>query len=148
VSDLRDPKTHEGVSALRSSARTSLAAYGHLPVADDLQAALWSDPVATRYIGGKVLTPEESWSQLLRYPGHWAGVGVWVGVVEEKATGDFVGEVGFADYRREVEPRLSLRSEMCRKWGGCLFRGSMVWATEPVYGVWDWCLRRQSDTYL
>jgi RimJ/RimL family protein N-acetyltransferase len=32
------------------------------------------------------------------------GFGYWV--AEEKATGNFVGEIGFADYKRDLEPSL------------------------------------------
>ena len=32
------------------------------------------------------------------------GFGYWV--AEEKATGAFLGEIGFADYQRDLEPRL------------------------------------------
>jgi RimJ/RimL family protein N-acetyltransferase len=69
-------------------------------------AAMWADPAVTRYIGGKPLTEEECWTKFLRYVGHWALVGFGYWVVEEKVTGDFVGEIGFADYKRELEPSL------------------------------------------
>jgi RimJ/RimL family protein N-acetyltransferase len=48
---------------------------------------------------------EESWSQLLRQIGHWNGLGYGVFAIEEKATGVVVGEVGFADFRRDLGPR-------------------------------------------
>jgi RimJ/RimL family protein N-acetyltransferase len=69
-------------------------------------AAMWAEPEVGRYIGGKPLTEEESWTKFLRYVGHWAlqGFGYWA--VEEKTTGNFVGEIGFADYKRELEPSL------------------------------------------
>jgi RimJ/RimL family protein N-acetyltransferase len=70
-------------------------------------AAMWADPMVTRYIGGKPSTEEESWSRLLRYVGHWALLGFGYWVVEEKATGCFAGEVGFADLRRDLEPSLN-----------------------------------------
>jgi RimJ/RimL family protein N-acetyltransferase len=43
-------------------------------------AAMWADPVVTRYIGGTPYGVEESWSRLLRYVGHWEllGFGYWV----------------------------------------------------------------------
>jgi RimJ/RimL family protein N-acetyltransferase len=44
--------------------------------------------------------------RLLRYVGHWAVLGFGYWVVEEKASGEFVGETGFADYRREMKPSL------------------------------------------
>ena len=68
--------------------------------------ALWSDPVVTRFISGVPQTLEESWSRLLRYAGHWVLLGVGYWLVEEKATGNFVGEVGFADMKRAIEPPL------------------------------------------
>ena len=68
--------------------------------------ALWSDPVVTRFISGVPQTLEESWSRLLRYAGHWLLLGFGYWVVEEKATGNFLGEVGFADMKRAIEPPL------------------------------------------
>ncbi len=69
-------------------------------------AATWADPVVTKFIGGKPLTEEEVWSKFLRQVGHWsiAGFGYWV--VREKASGRYTGEVGFADFKRELEPSI------------------------------------------
>ena len=64
-------------------------------------AALWADPVVTRFISGVPQTAEESWSRLLRYAGHWLLLGFGYWAVEEKATGNFLGEVGF-DSTREA----------------------------------------------
>jgi RimJ/RimL family protein N-acetyltransferase len=69
-------------------------------------AAMWADPQVTQYIGGKPLTEEESWTKFLRYAGHWQLLGFGYWAVEEKATGNFVGELGFADYKRELQPSL------------------------------------------
>ncbi|MBV8213837.1 MAG: GNAT family N-acetyltransferase [Verrucomicrobia bacterium] len=69
-------------------------------------AALWANPVVTRFIGGIPLTPEDTWSRLLRNAGHWLLLGFGYWVVEEKATGNFLGEVGFADLKRSIEPPL------------------------------------------
>ena len=65
-------------------------------------AAMWADPTVTRHIGGKPSTEEESWTRLLRYVGHWAMLGFGYWVVEEQATGGFVGEIGFANYKRDL----------------------------------------------
>ena len=40
----------------------------------------------------------------MRYVGHWTVLGFGYWVVREKASGRFVGEVGFADFRRELTP--------------------------------------------
>ena len=69
-------------------------------------AALWRDPLVTRFISGVPLTPEEVWSRLLRTAGHWLLLGFGYWVVEERATGKFLGEVGFADLKRAIEPPL------------------------------------------
>jgi len=69
-------------------------------------AAMWADPIATRYIGGKPFSEEEVWARLLRYVGHWAWMGFGYWAIEEKDTGDFAGELGFADYKRDIEPSI------------------------------------------
>jgi RimJ/RimL family protein N-acetyltransferase len=69
-------------------------------------AAMWADPLVTRYIGGKPLSEEEVWARLLRYAGHWAWMGFGYWVMEEKGSGSFAGEVGFSDWKRDIEPSL------------------------------------------
>jgi RimJ/RimL family protein N-acetyltransferase len=98
--------------------------------------ALWSNPEVTRYIGGKQLTAEECWSRLLRYVGHWSLLGFGYWILEEKATGDFVGEVGFSDYRRNVEPEIGAVPEV--GWVLIPPKHGMGYATEAVHAVLDW----------
>ena len=69
-------------------------------------AAMWADPKVTRYIGGKPLSAEETWTKLLRYVGHWSVMGFGYWVVEEKASSRFLGELGFADFKRDIQPSL------------------------------------------
>jgi RimJ/RimL family protein N-acetyltransferase len=77
-------------------------------VADlDSCAGLWSDATVTRYIGGRPFTREETWARLLRYIGHWEALGFGFWAVEEKATGEFAGELGFADFKREMDPPIT-----------------------------------------
>jgi RimJ/RimL family protein N-acetyltransferase len=67
---------------------------------------LWSDPGVTRYISARPFTQEEVWTRLLRYPGHWLLLGFGYWMVRETATDRFVGEVGFAEHRREMTPSI------------------------------------------
>ena len=67
---------------------------------------LWSDPVVTRFIGGRPFTREEVWARILRYAGHWALLGFGFWVAQDKASGVYVGELGLADFRRAVVPAL------------------------------------------
>ena len=75
---------------------------------EDLDAynALWADPIVVQYTVGVPQTPEECWSRYLRAHGHWAVAGYGYWMVEEKDTGRFVGEVGFADLHRAISPSL------------------------------------------
>lgn len=68
--------------------------------------AIWSDPEVTRYIGGRPFTSEEVWKRLLQYVGLWSLLGYGYWAVEEKATGRYIGDIGFADFKRELEPSL------------------------------------------
>jgi len=68
-------------------------------------AALWADPEVTRHIsGGRTFNEEESWTRFLRFAGHWAMLGFGYWVARERTSGLFVGEVGFADYKRDIVP--------------------------------------------
>lgn len=63
---------------------------------------MWADPIVTRHFG-KSFTEEEAWTRFLRYAGHWSLLRFGYWVVEDKATGAFIGEIGFADYKRDLE---------------------------------------------
>ncbi len=66
--------------------------------------SMWADPDVVRFITGKPSTREESWGRLLRYPGMWALIGYSFWVIEEKGSGQVIGEGGFADFQREIDP--------------------------------------------
>lgn len=69
--------------------------------------AMWSLEAVTHYIGGKPMRPDECWTRILRYRGLWPLVGFGYWAVEEKSTGRFVGDVGFGDFHRMIEPPIS-----------------------------------------
>jgi RimJ/RimL family protein N-acetyltransferase len=70
-------------------------------------AAMWSDPVVVRHIGGVPFSEEDCWGRLLKYVGHWELMGFGTWMVRDKA-GGFVGEVGLFDLHRGLEPALDL----------------------------------------
>ena len=69
-------------------------------------AAMWADPIVARYTSGKPLSEEEAWTKLLRYAGHWSLLGFGYWAVEDKETSRFIGELGLADYKRDIRPSL------------------------------------------
>ncbi|MFZ2030672.1 MAG: GNAT family N-acetyltransferase [Vitreimonas sp.] len=77
---------------------------GHELADFEASAAMWGDATVSRFIGGKPSTREESWARMMRYPGHWALMGYGFWLIEEKETGRFVGEMGFADFKRTLDP--------------------------------------------
>ena len=85
--------------------RLFLRAHRKSDLADSF--AMWSNPDVVRYIGGRISTEEEVWARLLRYSGHWPIMGYGYWLVTERESGRFVGEVGFADFRREMTPSIA-----------------------------------------
>jgi len=58
-------------------------------------AEMCADPEVMRYLGGKVFDRLEAWRHMAYSIGHWhlRGFGHWA--VEEKASGQFIGRLGF-----------------------------------------------------
>lgn len=68
-------------------------------------SAMFSDEELFRFIGAPNLSPEDAWNRLLRYAGHWSLLGFGLFAVFEKASGQFIGEVGHADFHRGLGER-------------------------------------------
>lgn len=102
----------------------------------DQSAALWSDPDVARYISGKPSTRAESWSRLLRYIGHWQALSFGYWVVEDRMTGQYLGEVGLADYKRDMTPSIERWPEM--GWVLAPHAHGRGLATEAVAAALDW----------
>jgi RimJ/RimL family protein N-acetyltransferase len=109
---------------------------GHRQGDFETLAAMWADPVVARHIGGKTSTREETWARLLRYVGHWKLLGFGYWAVEMKGGAGFIGDVGFADWRRDITPSLEGMPE-----GGWVFsptaHGHGI-ATEAVLAAVTW----------
>lgn len=78
---------------------------GHRLADFEPYAAMWADPEVVRFIGPPV-TRELAWTRFLRHAGLWHFLGFGYFAVEEKATGAFVGQVGFQDLRRAITPSI------------------------------------------
>jgi RimJ/RimL family protein N-acetyltransferase len=99
-------------------------------------AVMWGDAEVTRHIGGRPFSAEEVWARLLRYTGHWSLLGFGYWVVREAATGRFVGEVGLADFHREMEPSFDGAPEA--GWVLATWAHGKGFATEAVRATLVW----------
>lgn len=102
----------------------------------DASAAMWADPAVTRHIGGKPATREDTWGKLLRYGGLWALLGYGYWAVEDKASGTFAGELGLADFKRDVDPALTISPEA--GWVTAPAFHGRGYATEAVRAMLAW----------
>ncbi|MEE2566700.1 GNAT family N-acetyltransferase [Hyphobacterium marinum] len=109
---------------------------GHRLSDFEASAALWGDERTTQYISGKPSTRSESWARLLRFFGLWAMLGYGYWAVEETATGDYVGEVGFGDFKRDMVPDIHGIPEA--GWVLNARHGGKGYATEAVMAALTW----------
>lgn len=73
---------------------------------------MWSDPAVTRFIGGEPAGEQRTWARLLAYVGHWALMGFGYWVMELRDSGEFVGEIGLADFKRDIAPAMRNTPEL------------------------------------
>lgn len=67
--------------------------------------------------------------------------GYWV--VEERSTGEFVGEVGLANFRRNISPSLGETPEL--GWAIVPEKQGLGYATESVMGALTWARAHLSE---
>jgi RimJ/RimL family protein N-acetyltransferase len=77
-------------------------------------AKIWTEPEVVRFITKKPQTEEESWARFLRNIGHWALLGKGFWLIEDKATGEQIGQGGYVEGKRAIEP--SFRGEPEAGW--------------------------------
>ncbi len=66
---------------------------------------MWADPEVTRFIGSPS-SLQQSWSRMRGYAGLWLHLGYGYWAIEEAVTQTFIGEVGFADFKRDIAPSM------------------------------------------
>lgn len=113
-------------------------------------AVMWADPLVSRYTTGYALTREDAWFRLLRNIGHWQAMQYGHWVIREKATGVFVGEGGFSDYKRDIgtphyhfQPEVSLALAPLFHHKGFsieILRGILAWGDQFISSKEVMCL--------
>lgn len=113
--------------------------------ADDLvrHAAMLADPQATRYLGGPIAR-EDAWRKLIACAGLWPVLGYGYWSVERKDNGLYAGQVGFADFKRAMEPPIEGLPEMGwlftsdahgQGYAGEAVAAGLAWADEKLSGL-------------
>lgn len=98
-------------------------------------ADMWADEDVVRFIGFS-RTPQDAWFASIRARGMWPVLGFGYWVVTERETGAFLGETGFADFKRGMTPDLSVRPEA--GWAFAKSAWGKGYATEAVSAAHDW----------
>jgi len=97
---------------------------------------MWRDPDVVRFIGGSPLSRQGAWARLLRHAGVWHYMGFGFFAIEEKSTGHFVGEAGFQELRRDIEP--SMEGTLEAGWGLVPSAQGWGYATEVMTALFGW----------
>ncbi|RDJ00274.1 N-acetyltransferase [Dyella solisilvae] len=103
--------------------------------------AIWSNPEVTRHIGGRPFTAEEVWKRLLQYVGLWSLLGYGYWAVEERASGRYIGDIGFADFKRDLQPSLEGMLEF--GWVLAPHAHGRGYASEAVAAVMAWAAQHE-----
>lgn len=102
----------------------------------DAQAASMADPAMVVHLGGTPFSREDTWRKILASPGLWAMLGYGYWVIERRDDGAYLGQVGFADFKRAIAPSIEGIPEM--GWiMGADSQGQGL-ATEAVLGALAW----------
>ena len=108
----------------------------HRPSDLDDCATLWAHSDVVRYTSRKALSKEEVWARILRYIGHWSVLGFGLWAAEDRASGRFVGDIGFADFKRDITPPLGSAPEAA--WVLAPWAHGKGFATEAVRAMHTW----------
>lgn len=99
-------------------------------------AAMMAHVETVRFLGGATLSREESWRKLLTNPGMWAWLGYGYWAVERRADGRLIGQLGFGEFRRDMEPDIEGVPEM--GWAFHLDVAGQGYASEAAAAALEW----------
>ena len=102
----------------------------------DAQAAAMADPGVVRHLGGSPMSREDTWRKILASPGLWALLGYGYWVVERREDGAYLGQIGFADFKRDMTPNIENIPEM--GWIMAPAAQGRGYATEAVLAALAW----------
>ena len=103
-------RSETGVAPVLETARLTLRPFRESDL--EAHAAALADPAVMQHLGGKPLTREDAWRRLLCAPGLWTLLGYGYWAVERRADGAWLGQIGFADFKRDMTPSIEGMAEM------------------------------------
>ena len=102
----------------------------------DAQAAMMGDAVVMHHLGGQPLAREDAWRKLLNGHALWSLLGYGYWAITARDDGRYLGQLGFADFKREMTPAIEGLPEM-----GWIFAPAAQgqgYATEACLAALDW----------
>jgi RimJ/RimL family protein N-acetyltransferase len=102
----------------------------------EAQAKVMGDAEVVRHLGGTPFSREETWRRIAMASGLWPLLGYGYWAVERREDGAYLGQAGFADFKRDMKPSIEGGPEM-----GWIFAPSAQgrgYATEAVIAGLGW----------
>lgn len=99
-------------------------------------ASMFQDPDEAKFFGGAI-SRGEAWRKFLFGSGHWALLGYGWWVVADPTTDEYMGQVGIADFKRDLDPRLEDGLPEIG-WGLLSRYHGLGFATEAIEKVIQW----------
>ena len=108
---------------------------------DDLDAAfeMWSDDKVVEFIGGRARSRIDVWMQIQRMIGSWGLLGYGYWAIVRKSDQKYLGEVGFLEALREINPSLIGRPEA--GWAVVQDVWGQGYASEAASVALDWAAK-------
>jgi RimJ/RimL family protein N-acetyltransferase len=100
-------------------------------------AAMRADPAVMAHLGkGDLLSEEDSWAKFQAMPGHWSLVQYGYWAIVEKASGAYLGNIGYADKKRPASHAASGAPEM--GWALAASAHGKGYASEALAAALTW----------
>jgi RimJ/RimL family protein N-acetyltransferase len=104
---------------------------------------MWGNEAVVKHIGGKTRDAQTVWFQIARNLGMWSLKGYGYLTVEHRKTHEIIGEVGFSDFKRGLDPDISPYPEA--GWVIDQPHWGQGYATEALKALHDWLAYTHPD---
>jgi RimJ/RimL family protein N-acetyltransferase len=101
----------------------------------EAHAAAWADPEMTRFIGGEPRSRNISWGKFLQGAGLWSVMGYGYWTFLDRATGEYLGNGGLAQFERGIPELVGLPEA---GWAFAHNAWGKGYATEAMTAILAW----------